>query len=484
MNDLALKNCKMVGSQKEYYIGISQGKIAEISNQSLKSSEEIDINGKIVLPGLIDPHVHFRDPGLTYKEDFKSGSLAAVNGGFTTIIDMPNTVPKTNTEKTFKEKIKIGENKSIVDFSLHSGFNNLDEMKKIAKLKPASFKVFMDLEEDIYLEKMFENISIIEQEYFYSQINNKLKESEWKAVLTNHHETQIKWKPMITAHCENKLIVDENTEKLKKNTSIRENQAIDYSYARPSEAEDIAVKQAIDLAKKYKIKLHICHLSSKNSLAIVNNEKSFIYQFNKNNEKVNNPNKKQNMELSFEVTPHHLFLNSTAFNDYGTIAKTNPPLRHISENLKLTNDLKHISIIGTDHAPHTIDEKEKGVWDSSPGIPNLETTLPLFLTEVNRGNIPLANIPKILSENPAKVFNLKNKGSIEIGKDADLIIIDLKKEGSFKLDNFYTKAKYSPFENYSYKGIATMTIANGTVIMKDGDIIDKNKGKYIPFKGY
>jgi dihydroorotase len=286
---------------------------------------------------------------------------------------------------------------------------------------------------------------------------------------------------MITTHCENKSIIAENTKKLEKDSCLGRNRAIDYSYARPSEAEDVSVKQAIDLAKKYEVKLHICHLSSKHSLDGLNNEQSFIHQFSKNkNNEPNNNNEK--MELSFEVTPHHLFLNNIAFNDYRTIAKTNPPLRPVGENLKVATDLKYINIIGTDHAPHTLEEKQKGVWDSSPGIPNLETTLPLFLTEVNRGNIPLAIIPKIFSRNPAKVFNLKNKGSIGLGKDADLIVIDLKKEGKFNLDNFYTKADYSPFENFSYKGIATMTIANGKVIMEDGDIIDKSKGKYIPFK--
>lgn len=152
--------------------------------------------------------------------------------------------------------------------------------------------------------------------------------------------------------------------------------------------------------------------------------------------------------------------------------KTNPPLRPKGENLA-SSDLEDINIIGTDHAPHSLEEKQKGVWDSSPGIPNLETVLPLILTEVNKGNIDLKMIPKLMSENPAKRFNIENKGKIQIGYDADLVVIDSKKEGKFDLDNFYTKAEYSPFENYAYKGIATMTISNGNIIMKDGDIEDK-----------
>ncbi len=447
MNDLVLKNCKLINSFQEYNIGIVNGRIGKISKQPLKSDDEIDINGKIVLPGLIDPHVHFRDPGLTYKENFRTGSLAAANGGFTTVIDMPNTIPLTNTYKNFKEKVKIGENKSIIDFSLHSGFNNLKEMEKIADLKPASFKIFMDLEEDETLEDIFKNISLIHKKYDYQHSNK------------NQNPEIPHWKNMITAHCENKAIVDENTSKLKKQSCIRGNTAIDYSYARPSKAEDISIKQAIDLAKKYEVKLHICHLSSKKSLAIV---------------KRNKPN----LELSFESTPHHLFLDSDAFNKCGTIAKTNPPLRLPGENLILDN-INDIDMIGTDHAPHTLEEKQKGVWDSNPGIPNLETTLPLLLTQVNRGKIDISLIPKILSENPAKIFNLPNKGSIELGKDADLIVVDLKKEGKFNLDNFYTKAKYSPLEKYRYKGTSIMTIANGKVIVDDGDIMAKNKGKYL-----
>lgn len=443
MNDLVLKNCKFVDNSENNYIGINNGKIAELSKQPLKGANEINIEGKFVLPGLIDPHVHFRDPGLTYKESFKTGSLAAAHGGFTTVLDMPNTIPPTNTAKAFKEKKKIGEKKSIINFGLHAGLNDLEEIEKMIELNPASFKIFMDLFEDYEIENMFKNISII----------NEKSENPF----------------IITLHCENKGIIEENTERLKKLSFTRGNTAIDYSYARPSESEVVSVGFATFLAEKYNLPLHICHLSTRKALEYLKAVKL--------NEKT------KNIDITTEITPHHLLLDNSYFNKFGTILKTNPPLRPKEENLTI-NNLLEIDMIGTDHAPHSLEEKQRGVWDSNPGIPNLETVLPLILTEVNKGNIDLKIIPKLMSENPAKRFNIKNKGKIEVGYDADFVVIDLKKEGKFDIDTFYTKAEYSPFEGFNYKGIAIMTISNGNIIMKNGSIEDiaikdYDKKKYV-----
>jgi len=154
--DLVLKNCKLVDRTGEHYIKIDDGKITDISKAPLKASKTIDMKNNYVLPGFIDPHIHFRDPGLTQKEDFKTGSMAAANGGFTTVIDMPNTLPKTNTYKALKEKIQIAERKSVVNFELQAGPNTLDEMERMMELNPIAFKVFMDLESDESLEKIFQ----------------------------------------------------------------------------------------------------------------------------------------------------------------------------------------------------------------------------------------------------------------------------------------------------------------------------------------
>ena len=399
--DLVLKNCNLTDKNGEYFIKITDGKISDISKTPLKADEIIDINNNYVLPGFIDPHIHFRDPGLTQKEDFKTGSEAAANGGFTTVIDMPNTIPKTDTYQALKEKYEIATKKSIVNFELQIAPNNLKEMEKMMKLNPIAVKVFMDLYSDEELTEIFKNLA-------------KLKEiSEYNG--------------LVATHCEKKSLVESQTTLLKEK---EENEAIDYSYARSSETEDESVKQAIELGKANDLQLHICHLSSIKSLQLVKNAT-------------------KDMSISWEFTPHHLLLE----------------LRPLGKNITIKN-LDETSIIGTDHAPHTLQDKQKGVWNSSPGIPSLETVVPLLLTEVNKGNINLKIIPKILSENASKVYKLENKGKIEIGYDADLTVIDLKREGKFDISEFKTKAEYSPFDKWEYKGLPVRTIINGKTVME------------------
>lgn len=415
MFDLVLKNLKLVGESGEFYIAIQDGKIAKISKTPISADNEMDIKGQYVLPGLIDPHVHFRDPGLTYKEDFKTGSMAAANGGFTFVMDMPNTLPKTNTYKAFKDKLEMANSKSVVNFGLHSGHSSFEEMERILELNPMSFKVFMDLESDERLREIFKNISNLDG------------------------------KPILTVHAEKQSIVRENTEKLSEDLELKD-KPISYSYARSAESEIESISQAISLSKEFGNNLHICHLSTKKGMELA---------------KENN--------ISYEFTPHHLLFDNSYFDKFGTIVKTNPPLRESKDKVNVS-DIDSDSMIGTDHAPHSLEEKNKGVWDSSPGIPSLETVLSLLLTEVNKSNLDFNLIPKIFAENPAKRFNLKNKGFIKENYDADFVVVDLNKEGTFNIDEFYTKAEYSPFDGMDYQGAATMTIIGGEVIMEDNEL--------------
>ena len=407
--DLVMKNCRLIDKAGEYNIGVRDSKITEITKENLTGDKIIDIKSNYLLSGFIDPHVHFRDPGLTKKEDFKTGSLAAAHGGFTTVIDMPNTLPKTNTYQALKEKMKIASSKSAVNFYLQAGHNTLEEMAKMVSLNPISFKVFMDLETDEELERIFHDLGVLKETTSYNGL--------------------------VCTHCEKRSIIEKETERLKDS-----NEPIDYSYGRPYTSEDESVKQTIELASKNNLRLHICHLSTKNALNIA----------------------RQN-NISYEFTPHHLLLDNEAFNTYGTTVKTNPPLRPKDKSVCI-KDIDENSMIGTDHAPHLLSEKQKGTFSSASGIPNLETVVSLLLTEVNKGNLDLKLIPKIFSENASKVFGLENKGEIAVGKDADFTVLDLSKEGKFDITTFQTKAEYSPFDGWEYKGAPVMTIVGGKVV--------------------
>jgi len=426
MIDLCLKNCKLVPENKECIIGIEESKIVSITKIAPKSEETIDIKGNIVLPGLIDSHVHFRDPGFPEKETFKTGSVAAACGGFTTVMDMPNTNPPTNTEKAFIEKLNIARKKSVVDFGLHAGVGNIREIKKIAELKPASFKIYMDLIDDEHLLEIFKEIK-------------RLPEDQ-----------------LISVHAEDMDTVKECTDKMKSSGSIDPEI---YTDARPPLAEDIAVLKATSLAKQLNSRIHICHVSTKKSLDIIQEAKS------------------ENCMVTSEITPHHLFLDASYFKKCGNLAKTNPPLRDKKYALGI-NELEKIDVIGTDHAPHTILEKEKIVWEAPSGIPNLETALPLLLTKVNKNKMAFGDIKRLLCENPAEIFNLKNKGKITEGMDADFVVVDMKKEGIINPGEFKTKAKYSPFNGFKVKGMPVMTVVRGNVVMADGEVFE-NSGKIV-----
>ena len=430
MLDLCLKNCKITSENSKCSVGVDDGKIVSIKRIPMNAEKTIDIDGNTILPGLIDAHVHMRDPGFTYKEDFRTGTAAAAAGGFTTILDMPNNIPPTNNVRAFNDKIKIAEAKSLVDFGFHAGADNPDQIEELVKLKPVSFKIFMDLFDDDYLMNMFGEIS-------------KLQE------ITGS-------KTIVSLHAEDMEIVKRYTELKKSEENLYPSM---YADARPPLAEEVAVSKALLMAKEFDLKIHICHASTKKSLNLINRAKI------------------DGCDVTSEVTPHHLFLDSSYLEKFGNIAKTNPPLRNLANKVNFL-DLYKVDIIGTDHAPHTISEKEENIWNAPPGIPGLETVLPLILTEVNRGNLSFEDVKRLLCENPAEIFKLKNKGFIKEGMDADFVVVDMKREDIINPEHFHSKAHYSPFEGYKVQGLPVMTILGGKVVMDEGDVIE-TRGKLV-----
>ena len=428
MGNIILENCKTVDN-KIVNIIIENGKISSIKKE-LKASEKntdkiINIKENYVIPGLIDPHVHLRDPGLTHKEDWKSGSQAAAHGGYTTIIDMPNTKPLTNTLKAFNEKKEIASKKSYVDYALHAGVKTQQDVEEILKEKPASYKIFMDLHETEELYEMFSHVA--------------------------------KTGKPLSLHCEDKNLVDYNIKTLSQNPENKD-KTIVYSYARSALAELIAVNRAIEFAKKLNIQVHLCHISTRQTLELIHEARESI-------------------NVSIEATPHHIFLDNSTYENYGIKAKTNPPLRDLDYNITV-DYLKEFDSIGTDHAPHTLEEKTRDTWTSASGIPGLETTMQLLLTEVNNNNLSLKEVVRLTSTNPAKIFKIPNKGEIKVGYDADITVLDMKEEGKINIDNFYTRAEYSPFENRQYVGNNILTINRGNIICENNEVI-KNDVKYI-----
>jgi dihydroorotase len=442
--DLVIKNGKIVTSQATYEgddIAVKDGKIIAIDKQGnfIGAKEVIDIQGKYILPGLIDAHVHFREPGLTYKEDFATGSIAAAVGGITTVFDMPNCIPFTCTLETYKQKLEVIKDKAYVDYGLIAAVvsNSIHEIPKLAEAGINVFKIFMGT--TVGGVPAPDDGEMLEAFRLVAKIGRR-----------------------ISVHAENNAIIDFFTAKIKEDDRT---DALAYLEARPSVAEAEAIQRAILFAKETCCKLHICHISSKEGVELVKQAK------------VNRIN------VSAETTPHHLLLNSEHYKKLGSILKINPPIRSAENGEALWEGLKSgiVEVIATDHSPHTEEEKIKdNIWEAIPGFSGVETNVPLMLTQVNEGRISLNNYVKLASENPARLFNMyPQKGSFNIGTDADFTVIDMEKESVIDKNKIHSKSKITPFDGYKVKGLPVYTIVRGNIVMKNGKIMGKPQGRKI-----
>jgi dihydroorotase len=434
ITDLTLTDAKILryGEIVECSISIDEGRIFKIGKlPSLpKSSETISIRGKLVLPGLIDVHVHLRDLELSYKEDFQSGTSAAAAGGFTTVLDMPNTKPPTNSSNRLKEKIWLAKRRILVNVGFYGAFpERVEEIEDMAKAGAIAFKVNL-----------------------YNPITKlQLDDTTFLKALEKAMEAE----RVVTIHTEDREMVRECMRDFRKkgDSSIAA-----FLKAHSVEAETNALYRVVGLQRKSKARTHIAHVTLSDSIEIIRDAK------------------KGGASLTCEVTPHHLLLTEKQLKKIGGIALTVPPLRPLFEVLYLWEELRRgtIDIIASDHAPHSLHEKsERDIWKVSPGIPGLETTLPLLLTRFHDGYITLTRIHELLAINPAKIFGLKRKGRIRPGFDADFVIVDLKRKFVIDSSRFHSKAHYSPFDGNQVVGMPIKTIVGGNLVMEEGEIVAK-----------
>ncbi|MBC7130059.1 dihydroorotase family protein [Candidatus Bathyarchaeota archaeon] len=439
--DLLLKDVKafLKGDILECCIAIEGGKILQIGKEPNMplADEIISLKGLLVLPGLIDVHVHLRDEGKSYKEDFHSGTAAAAAGGVTTVLDMPNNNPITMSAEALKRRMEKAKGKILVNVGFYSEFpEKLSEIDRIIREGVIGFKLFMGTK--------MGGLNIDDD----SAIRKALARTASKVPIAVHAEDR-----KILEAAERRL-------KLQGRSDIEA-----FILAHPEEAEVKAVKRIISLAKDIGCRLHLCHLSTSESLKLVAEAK------------------KVGKVVSCEVTPHHLFLSKDDLQHIGNFAVTVPPLRNKNHQEFLWKGLRTgiVDVIASDHAPHTLEEKESNIiWYVKAGIAGLETMLPLLLTEVNKGRLSIGELVKLTAVNPAKIFNIPDAGSISEGGRADLVAVNLKQEYRIDASKFKSKARFSPFDGWKVKGKPVKTFVAGKLIMDEDEIVAKaGSGKII-----
>lgn len=431
--DTVLYNAKVYtrGDLIEAGIAIDQDRIVKVAKKPNlpKASRQIDLRGNIALPGIIDSHVHLRDEKLAYKEDFTSGTSTAAAGGITTVIDMPNNQPATMSAKGLLERMRLAEPMILVNVAFNSAFpTHSREISEIAKNGAVGFKLYLP-----------------------QQIGG-INPDDDKALLDAFKEARQTKEP-IAVHAEDRTTIEQKQKKLMRQGR---NDLGAFLEAHSSEAEEKAIRRIMQLSRRSGGHVHICHVSSKPGMDIITKAK------------------KLGFDVTCEVTPHHLLLTSKNLKKCGNIALEVPPLRKPSDVTSLWRSLQKGSVdtIASDHAPHSLEEKNaESIWDVKPGISGLQTTLPLLLTQVNKRRLTLKRLVQLMCENPARIYRLKDRGSLRKGSIADITVIDLRKERRIDASSFHSKAKFSPFDGWKTKGLPIKTFINGQLVMDKSEIV-------------
>jgi allantoinase len=435
--DLVVRNGTVVtaSGRREADIGVNDGRISAIEERGHlpgTGQDEIDASGRYVLPGVIDGHVHFREPGMEYKEDWMTGSRAAVMGGVTTVLDMPNTIPQTKNIEGARIKKEIAESKSYCDFGFIGLLvsDNVDDLVPMAEQGlVVGFKAFLGI-----------TIGGIPAPHDGAILDGM------KAI----HSVGLR----LGFHAENNDVMANEIRKLQEQGR---NDPLAHVESRPVIAEVESIQRMGLFAKHTGCPVHIFHLSSKDGLEMIDEWRG------------------KGVDFTCETGAHYCFLTSDNMKELGPILRMNPPVREEGHGAALVAGLAdgRVNCIATDHSPHTHEEKlNPDIWKAISGFAGVETSVRLFLTYgVNAGRMTLEQFVRASSEGPAKTWSMyPRKGALEIGSDADITVVDLQQEGVILESELHGKNNINPFEGHHTIGAAVATIVRGRVQMRDGEL--------------
>ena len=440
LNALVVNEGKITPSD----VFIKDGIIEQISNDlsHLKTKKVIDATGKYLLPGVIDDQVHFREPGLTHKATIATEARAAVAGGTTSFMEMPNTVPNALTQQLLEDKYQIAAQTSLANYSFFMGASNdnYDEAMKTDVRTICGLKIFMGsstgnmlVDDKGVLDKIFANFS-----------------------------------SLIATHCEDEATIRKNLEYYKENSPIGGWGVEVHALIRNEEACYKSSSMAVELAKKHGTRLHILHISSADEIPLFSNT---LYT------------KEKPKNITAEVCVHHLWFDADDYKTLGNQIKCNPAIKH-GHREKLLQALldDHFDVVATDHAPHTWEEKQQSYWQTPSGLPLVQHSLNVMLEFYKQGKISLEKIVQKMSHSVADCFQIERRGYIREGYWADLTLVDLNQSTVVTKESLYAKCAWSPFEGIAFQSKITHTIVSGNVVFANGKFDESVKGQRLKFE--
>jgi dihydroorotase len=442
MNSYLIKNATIV-NEGSSFVGdllVENGMIKKIgSSITTNSMTVIDASGKYLIPGLIDDQVHFREPGLTHKATIDSESRAAVAGGITTFIEMPNTVPQATNQQLLQDKFNIAEKTSFANYSFMFGGTN-DNLEELLKTDPktvAGIKLFLGSSTG---NMLVDNLEVLEKIFSSTKL-------------------------IISVHCEDEETIKKNTAEHK--AQYGEHIPIElHPVIRSEEACYLSSSRAIELAKKTGARLHVFHVSTAKETTLFRNDIPL-----------------EEKQITSEVCVHHLWFSDQDYKEKGTHIKWNPAVKTAADRQGLWKALldDRLDIIATDHAPHTLEEKSNSYLKAPSGGPLVQHALLALLEKVSEKVISIEKLVEKACHNPAIIFQIENRGFIREGYYADLVLIDLKAPQTVCKENILYKCGWSPFEGTTFSSSVTHTFVNGVLMYHEGVFNNEVKGKRITF---